>query len=61
VVEGTPLLREHTPKKCIEGSNPSLSAKIHSNWFQLVRTVSDLFGAFGVLCYSTFRTRLASS
>src|SRR5438552_18028330 len=26
VVEGTPLLREHTPKKCIEGSNPSLSA-----------------------------------
>ena len=26
MVEGTPLLREHTPKKCIEGSNPSLSA-----------------------------------
>ena len=30
VVEGTPLLREHTPKKCIEGSNPSLSAKCKS-------------------------------
>ena len=27
MVEGTPLLREHTPKKCIEGSNPSLSAR----------------------------------
>ena len=26
MVEGTPLLREHTPKKCIEGSNPSVSA-----------------------------------
>ena len=26
-VEGTPLLREHTVKNCIEGSNPSLSAK----------------------------------
>ena len=28
MVEGTPLLREHTLKKCIEGSNPSLSAKL---------------------------------
>ena len=27
-VEGTPLLREHTGKTRIEGSNPSLSAKI---------------------------------
>ncbi len=27
MVEGTPLLREHTPKKCIEGSNPSFSAR----------------------------------
>lgn len=28
MVEGTPLLREHAPKKCIEGSNPSLSASL---------------------------------
>jgi hypothetical protein len=27
VVEGTPLLREHAVKNCIEGSNPSVSAK----------------------------------
>jgi hypothetical protein len=26
VVEGTPLLREHAVKNCIEGSNPSVSA-----------------------------------
>ena len=26
-VEGTPLLREHAGKTCIEGSNPSVSAK----------------------------------
>ena len=25
-VEGTPLLREHAAKNCIEGSNPSVSA-----------------------------------
>ena len=25
-VEGTPLLREHAGKTCIEGSNPSVSA-----------------------------------
>ena len=34
VVEGTPLLREHAGKTCIEGSNPSLSAnalkKLHT-------------------------------
>ena len=28
MVEGTPLLREHRLKKLIEGSNPSLSARI---------------------------------
>ena len=27
---GTPLLREHAVKNCIEGSNPSLSAKYPS-------------------------------
>jgi hypothetical protein len=27
VVEGTPLLREHTDKTRIEGSNPSVSAR----------------------------------
>ena len=27
MVEGTPLLREHAVKNCIEGSNPSVSAK----------------------------------
>ena len=47
VVEGTPLLREHTPKKCIEGSNPSLSAtepirfysppEVIDRWHALVR------------------------
>ena len=26
-VEGTPLLREHAGKTCIEGSNPSVSAR----------------------------------
>ena len=26
MVEGTPLLREHTVMSCIEGSNPSASA-----------------------------------
>ena len=26
MVEGTPLLREHAVKSCIEGSNPSVSA-----------------------------------
>ena len=31
VVEGTPLLREHAVKNCIEGSNPSVSA----NWLLL--------------------------
>ena len=45
VVEGTPLLREHTPKKCIEGSNPSLSAKYHK-WavlcFLTLYSCSDL-------------------
>ena len=48
-------------KTCIEGSNPSVSAKIISNWFQVVRTISDPFEAFEVLFYSTFLTRLASS
>ena len=28
-VEGTPLLREHAGKTCIEGSNPSVSASIN--------------------------------
>ena len=28
MVEGTPLLREHAAKNCIEGSNPSVSANI---------------------------------
>ncbi len=37
------------------------SAKINSNWFQVVRTISDPFEAFEVLFYSTFLTRLASS
>ena len=32
MVEGTPLLREHAPKKCIEGSNPSLSANATRGW-----------------------------
>ena len=27
-VEGTPLLREHAGKTCIEGSNPSVSATL---------------------------------
>src|SRR5690606_39084486 len=27
-VEGTPLLREHAAKNCIEGSNPSVSARM---------------------------------
>ena len=31
VVEGTPLLREHAGKTCIEGSNPSLSANLLKN------------------------------
>src|ERR1700738_1617393 len=38
VVEGTPLLREHTPKKCIEGSNPSLSARINSLYQAVVES-----------------------
>ena len=29
-VEGTPLLREHAGKTCIEGSNPSVSANQRS-------------------------------
>ncbi len=33
VVEGTPLLREHAVKNCIEGSNPSLSAMTYCNKF----------------------------
>ena len=45
MVEGTPLLREHTPKKCIEGSNPSLSAK-YDKWavlcFLTLYSCSDL-------------------
>ena len=31
MVEGAPLLREYGLKKSIEGSNPSLSARIESN------------------------------
>ncbi len=27
MVEGTPLLREHALKKCIQGSNPCVSAR----------------------------------
>ncbi len=37
MVEGTPLLREHTLKKCIEGSNPSLSAKSQFVSFSLIQ------------------------
>ena len=30
-VEGTPLLREHAGKTCIEGSNPSVSANPYNS------------------------------
>ena len=42
VVEGTPLLREHTPKKCIEGSNPSLSASYIFVTYSLSVSISPL-------------------
>ena len=52
MVEGTPLLREHTPKKCIEGSNPSLSAK-YDKW--AVLCFLTLYGRSG-LRYRDLRT-----
>jgi hypothetical protein len=48
-------------KTCIEGSNPSVSAKIVSNRFQALRTLSNPFWAFKVLIYSIFRIKQASS
>ncbi len=61
MAEGAPLLREYVGKTCIEGSNPSDSAKIVSNWFQALRTPSNPSWALRVLIYSTFRIKQAAS
>ena len=41
--------------------HPSCSAKIVSNWFQAVRTLSSPFRASWVRTYSVFRIKQASS
>ena len=39
MAEGTPLLREHAVKSCIEGSNPSLTAIAPASVAQLDRVL----------------------
>jgi hypothetical protein len=45
---------------CLE-VHASCPAKIVSNWFQAIRTVSKPFGACPGCSYSTFRIKQASS
>ena len=53
MVEGTPLLREHAVKNCIEGSNPSVSANGNIPFFAgFVHEISVIVASAALMRYN---------